>query len=386
MKIKWNEKYTTISVYSFIVICLSIVFYHIVSEFSSFKINLSKATSVLQPFLIGFVIAYLLNFILKIIEEKGMSHFPSLKPKAKRFLSLFLTYLVVAMFVYIFITFVFPQLTNSLMGLMHNIPSYINKVSDLLEDKPAREFINDEYFEMIINRLSQPLSQIMNLATELIPRLGDILKKVASSVSNIALGFVISIYLLLDKENFFGLGRKITAAVFSKRVSDKILSFLDRSNTIFGKFISGKLLDSFIVGWITFFLLTIFKIPYVTLVSFIIGLTNIIPFFGPFIGALPSFLIILFISPAKAVWFLVIVLFIQQLDGNIIGPKILGDSLGISAFWILFSLLVGSKLLGVVGMIIGVPLFAIFYSIAKDTIESRLKRKNLPTETKEYMK
>ena len=386
MKIKWNERYTTISVYSFIVICLSIVFYHIVSEFSSFKINLSKATSVLQPFLIGFVIAYLLNFILKIIEEKGMSHFPSLKPKPKRFLSLFLTYLVVALFVYIFITFVFPQLANSLMGLMHNIPSYINKVSDFLENKPASEFINDKYIETIINRLSEPLSQIMNLTTELIPRLGDILKKVASSISNIALGLVISIYLLLDKENFFGLGRKVTAALFSKKISTKILAFLDRSNTIFGKFVSGKLLDSFIVGWITFFLLTIFKIPYVTLVSFIIGLTNIIPFFGPFIGALPSFLIILFISPAKALWFLVIVLFIQQLDGNIIGPKILGDSLGISAFWILFSLLVGSKLLGVVGMIIGVPLFAIFYSIVKDTIEFRLKKKNLPTETKEYMK
>ena len=125
--------------------------------------------------------------------------------------------------------------------------------------------------------------------------------------------------------------------------------------------------------------------PYITLISFIIGVTNIVPFFGPFIGAVPSFLIILFISPVKALWFLVIVLFIQQLDGNVIGPKILGDSIGISAFWILFSLLVASKLLGVVGMIIGVPVFAILYSVVKDIIESRLKKKGLPSDTNKYI-
>lgn len=385
MKIKWNERYTTISIYSLIVICLSIAFYHIISEFGSLKLNLGEKASILQPFLIGFVFAYLLNFILKIIEDIGLKHFPSIKTKTRRFLSLFFTYLTVALLVYIFITFVFPQLANSLVGLINNIPSYVYEMSDLLEDISAKFSVNEKYLNILMEKWNEFLEYILDFTTDLLPLFGDILKKIASSVSNILLGFVISIYLLIDKEKFFALGRKITFAVFSKKVSLKILELLDRSNYIFGRFISGKLLDSFIVGCITLVLLSLFKMPYVTLISFIIGITNVIPFFGPFIGALPSFLIILFVSPIKAFWFLLIILFIQQVDGNIIGPKILGDSLGISAFWILFSLLVGSKMFGLIGMVIGVPLFAIVYSIVKEVIENRLKKKNLPTNTDKYM-
>lgn len=385
MKVKWNEKYTTISIYSLIVICLSIVFYYIISEFGSLKLNLGEKASILQPFLIGFVFAYLLNFILKVIEEKGFKQFPNISAKPKRFLSLFLTYLTVILFVYIFITFVFPQLANSLIGLINNIPSYVYEMSDLFESASSKFSLNEKYLKIFVEKWNEFLGYVLDFTTDLLPLFGDILKRVASSISNIILGFIISIYLLLDKERFFALGRKTTFAIFSKRVSLKILELLDRSNYIFGKFISGKLLDSFIVGCITLVLLTIFKMPYATLISFIIGITNVIPFFGPFIGALPSFLIILFVSPIKAFWFLLIILFIQQVDGNIIGPKILGDSLGISAFWILFSLLVGSKMFGLIGMIIGVPLFAIFYSIVKEIIENRLRKKKLPTDTDRYL-
>lgn len=385
MKIKWNQKYTTIAVYSFIVICLSIVFYNIVSEFSSFKINLGEATSVFQPFIIGFVIAYLLNFILKFIENKGLKNFNSLKPKSKRMMGLFFTYLTVILFFYIFIKFVFPQLANSLIGLVNNIPSYVYDMSDLFESSSKNISLSPKYLGIVVEKWNEFLNYVLNFTTDLLPLFGDIVKRVASSISNIILGIIISIYVLIDKERFFGLGRKITFAVFSDRISSKILELTHRTNYIFGKFISGKLLDSFIVGWITFFLLMIFKMPYAILISFIIGITNVIPFFGPFIGAIPSFFIILFVAPVKALWFLLIVVFIQQLDGNIIGPKILGDSIGISAFWILFSLLVFAKLFGIVGMIIGVPIFAVFYSILKDFIESRLKKKGLPYETNKYM-
>lgn len=385
MKIKWNQKYTTISVYSFIVICLSIVFYNIVSEYSSFKLNLGEAASVLQPFLIGFVIAYLLNFILKFIENTITQNFHTFNPKSKRLISLFFTYLTVILFFYIFIKFVFPQLANSIVGLVNNIPSYVYDMSDLFESSSKSIHLSDKYLSIIIEKWNEFLNYILDFTTDLLPLFGDILKRVASSISNIILGVVVSIYVLIDKENFFGLGRKVTFAIFSDRTSSKVLELVHRTNYIFGKFISGKLLDSFIVGWITFFLLIIFKMPYATLISFIIGITNVIPFFGPFIGAIPSFFIILFVSPVKALWFLLIIIFIQQLDGNIIGPKILGDSLGISAFWILFSLLVFAKLFGIIGMIIGVPIFAVFYSILKDYIEGRLKEKGLPHETKKYM-
>ena len=152
----------------------------------------------------------------------------------------------------------------------------------------------------------------------------------------------------------------------------------------FSKFIGGKILDSAIIGILTFIILTIFKMPYVLLISVIIGVTNIIPFFGPFIGGIPSAIIILFASPIQALWFIIIIIVIKQIDGNIIGPKILGDSIGISAFWILFSLLVAAKFMGVVGMIIGVPLFAIIYSIIKEVVEDKLRKKGLPVETEEY--
>lgn len=385
MKIRWNEKYTTISVYSFIVICLSIIFYNIVSEFSSFKLNLAEITSVLQPFLIGFILAYLLNFILNFIERRCLKDFNKLKPKSKRLLSLLITYLIASLFIYVFTKFVFPQLADSLIGLINNIPSYVNNLSDIFDSSSKNIHLNDQYLDLATEKWNEFLNYIVAFTTGLIPLIGNTLKTFASSVFNIIIGIIVSIYLLIDKEKFFGLGKKIITALFSKEISAKIVELVRRTNHIFGKFISGKLLDSFIVGWITFFILMMFKMPYSTLISFIIGLTNIIPFFGPFIGAVPSFFIILFVSPIKALWFIVIIFFIQQLDGNIIGPKILGDSLGISAFWILFSLLVASKLLGIVGMIIGVPLFAVFYSIVKDIVESRLKKKNLPTDTEKYM-
>ena len=152
-----------------------------------------------------------------------------------------------------------------------------------------------------------------------------------------------------------------------------------------GKFVVGKIMDSASIGVGSFIVFTIFKIPYTLLISVIIGVTNIIPFFGPFIGAIPSGIIILFVSPTKALIFIILVFIIQQLDGNVIGPKILGDSIGISAFWILFAILVAGKFLGIVGMIIGVPLFAIVYSVIKEDVEFRLKNKNLPTETEDYM-
>ena len=180
------------------------------------------------------------------------------------------------------------------------------------------------------------------------------------------------------------LGKKIVYAICSENKAKFILRLATQSNMTFSRFIGGKILDSFIIGVLTFLILTIFKMPYILLISVIIGVTNIIPFFGPFIGGIPAAIIILFVSPIQALWFVIIIIIIQQIDGNIIGPKILGDSIGISAFWILFSLLVAAKFMGFVGMIIGVPLFAIFYSIIKEIIEDKLRKKGLPIETEKY--
>lgn len=387
MKIDWNSKYTTISIYSFIVVCCSIIFYRIVWDTSMFAGKVSEIISTLQPFIIGGVIAYLLNFILVFVEDKLLSKekFNNLKPKSKRALGLLVTYIVAFILIYLFVQFVLPQLVSSIMGLVNDIPMYIANLSDLITSYTHDLNVNKEQLNLAVDKLTDFINYFISVAAGLIPVLGEALRIVASSVWNIILGFIVSIYLLIDKEKFFGLGRKVIFAVFSEKHAKRTLELIDRSNDTFGRFLSGKIIDSAIIGVLTFIVLTIFKMPYVLLISVIIGITNIIPFFGPFFGAIPATIIILFVSPIKALWFILIIIIIQQIDGNIIGPKILGDSIGISAFWILFSLLVAGKVLGLVGMIIGVPLFAIVYSIIKEVVEEKLDKKGLPIDTKDYM-
>lgn len=386
MKVEWNKKYTTISVYAFLVVCCSIIFYLISSDLGIFTSKISNIISILQPIIIGCVLAYIFNFILTFYEEKLFKgeFFKKISHKKKRGLGLLLTYATVFLTVYLFVQFVLPQVVDSLSGLANDIPMYVNNATVFVDDLMNKLRVDDQYMTLAIDKWNEFVNYVIKIATDLLPILGSTVKVVASSVWNIVLGLIVSVYLLIDKENFHALGKKITRAVFPEAVADKILELTYRSNDTFGKFIVGKIIDSIIIGVLTFFVLTIFKMPYVLLISVIIGITNIIPFFGPFFGAIPSVIIILFVSPMQALWFIVIIVVIQQLDGNIIGPKILGDSIGISAFWILFSLLVAGKFFGLIGMIVGVPVFAIIYSIIKEVVENKLRKKGLPIETDDY--
>ncbi len=390
MKVDWNKRYTTISVYSLLVIVLSIIFYQITSEMNIFKTKISGYLKILTPFVIGFVMAYLFNFILVLYEKRifkkmRIKNILGEKSKKSRIVGMILTYITVAIIVYVLSNFVFPQIISSLKGIINNIPGYIEDTSEWLIQINDRLALNEEYSKLVLEKWDEFINQAIEFATNLIPMFGNMIKGVLSSIWNIILGIIVSIYILMDKEKFIALSKKMTMGIFSKENSNKIIEITNRANYIFSKFIAGKILDSAIVGLLTFVILTIFKIPFTILVSFIISVTNIIPFFGPFIGAIPSVVIILFESPIKALWFILIIIVIQQIDGNIIGPKILGDSLGISPFWILFSLMITGKIFGFIGLIIGVPLFTLFYSIIKDIVESRLIKKGLPKNTKDYM-
>ncbi len=387
MKVNWNEKYTTISIYIFIVVSCIILFYLGVSNLGLISNKLHMVTTILKPFIIGFSIAYILNFLLKFFESKVLKdkHIKKVRLKSKRGIGLLLTYISAFIFMYLFLKFVFPQLMQSIIGLVNDIPIYVNNLTTLLNDIMTKLDIREEYLTLAADNWNQFVNYIVKFTANLIPVLGGIITNIASSIWNLVLGLIISVYLLIDKERFFALSKKVTYGIFPEKHANRVLELTHRSNDTFGKFLSGKILDSFIIGILTFIILTITKMPYTILISVIVGITNIVPFFGPFIGAIPSFIIILFVSPTKALWFLLIILIIQQIDGNIIGPKILGDSIGISAFWILFSILVTGKFLGLVGMIIGVPLFAIIYGIIKEIIENKLKKKGLKTETEDYM-
>lgn len=387
MKLNWNSKYTTIAVYSFLVAVSVILFYLAISQVSIFTDKLNSIFVILQPFIIGFSIAYIINFLLNFYENKFFKtkYMKKLKFKSTKGLSILLSYITAFLIIGIVVRFLLPQVIDSIVGLVNDIPNYITNTTDFVNNIIKDLHIEEQYSKVLLDTFNDSVNQIIKFVTNLIPALGGFLAKIASSIWNVILGIIISVYLLIDKENLCALSKKITFAFFNERYANNLINLIHKSNYTFGRFLIGKIIDSLIIGVLTFIILTIFKMPYTVLVSVIVGITNIIPFFGPFIGAIPSFIIILFVSPIQALWFLLIILFIQQLDGNLIGPKILGDTIGISAFWILFSILVAGKVLGIVGMIIGVPLFAIFYSIVKVFVEGRLEEKGLKTETKDYM-
>lgn len=220
MKVNWNKKYTTIAVYGFIVIVLSIIFYSILSQVSSFKIQMSKYTSALQPFVIGFAMAYLFNFILEFIEE----HFLNIKPlnlskgKIKRLIGVLLTYVVVFLILYLFLNFILPQLVSSISGLVSNIDTYVTNITGFVEEVSDKYYINEDYYDFVIEKWNEFVNNIVRFATNLIPILGNLVKNIFSSVWNIVLGLIISTYLLIDKEKFIALWKKVTISLFSKKL------------------------------------------------------------------------------------------------------------------------------------------------------------------------
>lgn len=387
MKVEWNVKYLTVAVYSFIVIAFSIVFYLITSQLTVFREQMYIFYQTMLPIVIGASMAYLFNFILEIVENKIITPATKgkMKLKLKRVIGMILTYAIIFALLYIFALIVFPQLIASVVKFVNEVTDNFEEISLMVNNLIARVNLRPDLMEYVMEWWDGFLLQVYEFLKGLVPIIGSLAKTVFSSVWNIVLGIVVSAYLLFEKERFKALSKKITYAIFSKIRADRTVELTKRADNIFGRFLSGKILDSLIIGILTYLVLLGFKMPFPILVSFIIGITNIIPFFGPFIGMVPSFFIILIVSRLKAFWFLIIIFVIQQIDGNIIGPKILGDSLGISAFWILFSLLIAGKLLGLIGLIIGVPLFVFVYSIVKDNVEEKLAKRGLPIETNEYL-
>lgn len=205
-----------------------------------------------------------------------------------------------------------------------------------------------------------------------------------NEVTNILIGIIVSLYVLFSKEKFSAQAKKAVYALMSPAHANMAPHIVGKSNQIFSGFIIGKVIDSLIIGILCYIGTAMLKMPYAPAVSVIVGVTNVIPFFGPYIGAIPSIILIALVNPMKGVYFLVFILLLQQLDGNVIGPKILGDSTGLSAFWVVFAILLGGGLFGFIGMIMGVPTFAVIYYIIQMLINSKLEKKNLPTESEKY--
>ena len=336
----------------------------------------------LRPVVTGLALAYLLYHSCGALEKR-------MKPLGKfaRPLSVALVMIIVVTLVSLFFASVLPQLIQSIGSLVVALPSMLQQSLDNLGELLEG---HDEIAETVMQYLESAENWLMDwVRTNMISTVSALSRSVmtvGSVMLDLVIALIVAIYLLLDRERYLAQIRKLFYAISrNSRWNDAILDAFHQANHIFSGFVSGKLIDSLIVGIACFVCLTLMKMPYTLLISVIVGVTNIIPMFGPFIGAIPSAFLILLVSPAQCVWFLVFIVILQQIDGNVIGPRILGNSTGLSAFYVIASMLLFNHLLGFIGMVIGVPLFATLYYVVKRAAEYSLTQLNMPLDTNAYM-
>lgn len=388
-QIKWG-------ITAFSVLAAVSLVYVLVNNFYAVKQNLAIFLQILMPIIYGAVLAYLMspvyNLVVKIL---GKVYYFFLGERAsQRFLGFFGT---VASILFLFfltsglVSMLIPELTKSVLSLYFSLPDTINRsynnLAVILEKFPdLRPYAEKAYEEISSFFTGKPdntqaiFAHLQNLATFFTNGIWSTL----TIVKNILIGLIVMVYLLNMKDLLRRQFRKLLFALFSQKKAKGIIEEMQYVHRVFGGFILGKIIDSIIIGILTFFVLSLMKMPYTLLVSVIVGVTNVIPFFGPFIGAIPCFFLILLTSPIQSLYFAIAILIIQQIDGNIIGPKVLGDSTGLSSFWVLFSILLFGGLFGFVGMIIAVPFWAVIMNALRRYMDRRLKKKNLPISSLEY--
>lgn len=357
-----------------------------------------------KPVVYGCVIAYILNplvnqcnLIARKCYQKLRWTWTAKTEKTMNGISICLSLIIAIIIIAILMWLIIPQLVITVAGLINTLPDeialYYQKITEYIKDN---DFLKGQMEKAILNATDSAekilTDQVLPwLQSSLLPSVNNMAMMLANGVMNLFsviynlfIGLIVAIYLLGSKKTFLAQAKKIIYAVFSKDSADMVLHYTLISHKMFSGFIVGKIVDSTIVGIIVFVLMQIFGLPYAMLISVIVGVTNIIPVFGPYIGLIPSALLILLVDPMQAVTFIIIIAILQQVDGNIIGPAILGESTGLSAFWVLFSILFFGGLWGLAGMIVGVPLFAVLYQIIRDCINWRLQKKNFSTDTEIY--
>lgn len=379
------------------VIACSVAFGFALSRFKTISGVIGKIVDILMPIIYGGALAYLMlpiynrtnSYVRKALAKtvKREDTRKSLGKLVATIVSLLVLFAIVTGLFWM----VIPQIYESIIGFQESLTDYINNLTlwlmKILEDNPALEESIMPYYEQAVatfqNWITTDLVPNMSLVFD---RLSTGLLNVVTVVKNILIGIIVMVYFLNIKDTLCAQAKKIVYGLFRVKDANRIISETRFAHSVFGGFITGKLLDSLIIGIMCFFAMQFLNMPYVLLISVIIGVTNVIPFFGPFIGAIPSAFLILLVSPLKCLYFLIFILILQQFDGNILGPKILGDSTGLPSFWVLFSILLFGGLFGFVGMIIAVPSFAVIYRLIAIYINGALKKKNLSDCTEDYMK
>ena len=382
-----------------IVIVVGVIFFFAIWRFDELATVIGKVVDVLTPIIYGLVIAFLLNPIVKRVEQflsprlKKVIKKEQVVHRTARSVGVIISFIVALAVITALFNMLIPELYKSIYDLVVALPSHIDAVG-----ARANEFLHEDTFlgktlKSVLLESGEALEKwfldwvqndLLRQTNNLMTSLTEGVIGVVNGLIDILIGFIVAIYLLFGKEKFLGQCRKIVYAFNTPRRANIILHIASKTNKTFSGFIIGKIIDSAIIGVLCFIGLTILKMPYTLLVSVIVGVTNVIPVFGPYIGAIPSTILILLVDPMKGLYFVIFIFLLQQLDGNVIGPMILGDSTGLSAFWVMFAILIGGGLFGLGGMIVGVPTFAVIYYIIKMLIQQKLEQKNLPIETENY--
>lgn len=368
-----NYNYFKIFLAVFAAITCSIIVYFLFSKISYITEFFEKIIKILTPVFIGVLFAYLFNPIVSKIEAY-FNKKEKIKNKNKlgRVLGIIITYFVIIVLLLILIRFFVPSVIDSINVMIQNIPKYLENIFNFLKVLCEKYNISPNFIESYRNDINELIkdSVVPNIDV-IVNNLTTGITSVIKWVINIIVSIIISIYLIYDKELFASGIDRILKAFCPKKVYDEIVDISKYIYKVFGGFLIAKLIDSLIIGVLTFIVLSIFNIPYALIISLIVGVTNIIPFFGPFIGAIPSGFLLLMIDPTKAIEFGVIILIIQQFDGNVLGPKLIGNKIGIKSFWVLFAILLFGGLYGFMGMILAVPLFACIYELSKSTLKKK---------------
>lgn len=389
------KDYLYMGITAVLVIVACIAFAFIFFQWSSVLTGIKVVTKILTPITYGAILAYLLTPVYNRVVKRSRRLFKdAIKDEARqtslaKFLGTLSSLVLLALIVAGLISMIIPQIVNSIMGIINTLPSNAESLSVWIQTVFAN---NPEVEQTILDLYNQGVDKLIAWSTtDLVPNIEKVITgvftgvvSVVSLIMNVLIGVIVMVYLLNIKDRLCAQAKKSIYGFAPLAWANEIVEKSRFVHKVFGGFIIGKILDSLIIGIICFFCLSVMKMPYVLLISVIIGVTNVIPFFGPFIGAIPSALLILLVNPIQCLYFLIFILLLQQFDGNILGPKILGDSTGLSSFWVLFSILFFGGLMGFVGMIIGVPTFAVVYRLISERVTALLKKKKLRTETEAY--
>ncbi len=367
--------------------CSLLIFIIVIAQFDAISAIVNSILKVFSPVIIGFAVAYLITPIVNFFEKKI---FRKIRNRlTARVFSAILTYLSVFGFVFLFAMLIIPRVSNSIFELLGNLDLYEEKVITIVNNVLAKlaelELISDQLDAgAILTYIAEKFSSGEEIAKTVLNYIVENYQKILVVPFNILVGLFISIYVVFTKERLGAQLKKFLAAVLNDKSYASFMKRLNKSHSTFGGYFTGVLLDAIFIGLTSFILMLIFNIPYASLISIILAITNIIPIFGPILGTIPCALFIFIIDPKRAIMFIILILVLQQIDGNIIAPKILGSSTGMSPLGVIISITVMGACFGFVGMLIGVPVFAVITTIISELLSERLKAKDLSQNTADY--